>query len=83
MKLFLSILAMLPQIINAVKVIEEFLPIPGKGKEKLGLITSIATDLGGEAATMVPIIERIVARVVGFANAFGIFKKVEPPAPSA
>lgn len=79
MKLFFQILEMLPKIIAAVKMIEEFLPIPGLGKAKLKLITDIAEELGGEAKTMIPTITKVVGKVVEFANAVGIFKKPVPP----
>lgn len=82
MAMFLMILTLLPKIIEAIRSIEAFLPISGIGKEKLGLITGIALDVGGEAAQMIPTIERVVSRLVSFANAFGIFKKTLPPPPS-
>ena len=77
MATFLAILKMLPAILDAVRSLEAFAPIPEQGKAKLDLILGIANDVGGDALKMVPIITGLVNRIVAFANAVGIFPKAQ------
>lgn len=73
MKKFIQVLELLPKILAAVKMLEEFLPLPKTGKAKLDLILGIASDIGGEAKDLIPIVTNIIDKVVGMANKTGAF----------
>lgn len=75
MKTLLTIIQMLPALIQAVRQIEEFVPLPGAGKQKLELILGIVEDTVDDAKSMIPTIAKVVGRIVGLANAAGVFAK--------
>lgn len=75
MKTFLTIVQMLPGIIEAVKQAEFFISTPGQGQSKLTFILGIIEDTYPDAMTMIDAIKKIVGRVVDLANAAGVFKK--------
>ena len=70
-------LQMIPFIIEAIKKIEEFLPVPGVGKDKLALIRESLSAIFKEVDSIWPAVETLVAALVKMANASGIFKKSE------
>lgn len=75
MKTLLTILQMLPALIQAVKQVEEFVPVPGAGKQKLDLIIGIIEDTFEDAKGMLPTIAKVVGRIVNLANSTGVFAK--------
>jgi hypothetical protein len=74
MATLLAILRMLPDLISAIQSVEEFAPLPGNGKAKLDLVLGIITDVYADASKLTPQITVVVARIVAFANALGIFR---------
>ena len=74
MKTLLMILRLIPALIQAVKAAEDFIPLPGAGKEKLDMILGIITDTYEDAKAIVPAITKVVARIVSAANVTGVFK---------
>ncbi len=71
----LSIIQLIPALIQAVDAAEKFVPIPGAGKAKLDFVLGVITDTYTEAAKLVPQITAVITRIVGLANAAGVFKK--------
>ena len=71
----LFIIKLIPAVIEIIKTVEAMFPIPGAGKEKLKLVHDMLSEVYGNLETMWPTIEKIVAKVVEFANAVGAFKK--------
>lgn len=74
MKTFLQVMAMLPGIISAVKQAEEFIPLPGQGKAKLDFTLGVISDTVDAAGEILPVVAKVVARVVDLANATGAFQ---------
>ncbi len=75
MKTLIQIVQMLPSLISAVKAAEEFVPQPGQGKSKLDFVLGVISDTVGEIGDLIPAVTKIVARIVGLANATGVFRK--------
>jgi len=84
MKFFLMFMQLAPTIIDLVKKVEELIPGPGKGQEKLDLVlntvntatagsTEVAAAIAGHDLT--GSIKALVATTVATANAAGVFKK--------
>lgn len=83
MKWLILAFQLFPYILDAVKAIEGAAPLPGQGKEKLALITSIAEvvyDAAGDVVKDLPkgntisLIIGIVDKTVGVLNKIGVFK---------
>ena len=74
MSTLLTILGLIPNLIKAVQAAEEFAPLAGNGKAKLDLVLGIITDVYADAGKLIPQITAVIARIVSFANALGIFK---------
>ena len=74
MKTLIMILQLLPVLIEAVRSVEALLPLSGFGKEKLEFVLGIVEDTHADVEDIQPIIIRIIMRIVGLANATGIFK---------
>lgn len=74
MKTLLMILQLLPALLEAVRSMESMLPLPGKGKEKLDLVLGVIDDTQADIQDIRPLIVKMIARIVGFANATGVFK---------
>lgn len=77
MKTLLAVIQLLPALIQAVKQVEEFIPIPGQGKAKLEMILGVIDDTYEDARAIMPTIAKVVARIVSLANATGVFRKAE------
>lgn len=77
MNTVLTILSMIPAIINAIKAIEEAIPMSGKGKEKADMVVAIITAAGDGAKELIPAIQKVISVVVATLNATGVFKKSE------
>jgi hypothetical protein len=73
MKTLILILQLVPAIIEAVKAAEAFIPLPGQGKNKLDFVLGVIQDTYADAASIIPIITKVIARVVSLANITGIF----------
>lgn len=78
MQTLLMILSLIPNIIKAIAAIEEFIPISGQGKTKLDLILGVITDAYEDAGKIIPLVTKVIARIVAAANALGIFSKGGP-----
>ena len=77
-----TIIALLPIIIDAVKVIEAAFPQGGQGAAKLEAVRATvasayesATDVSGSFSAIWPAIQSAVSAIVGIANSAGVFKK--------
>lgn len=77
-----AVLALLPLILEAVKVIEAALPESGRGAEKLALIRAAlesafasASDTAGSFDQIWPALQSTVSAVVGLFNSVGLFRK--------
>jgi len=80
MKTLLQILQLLPELIKAVLAVETLLPLPGRGPEKLTLVLGVIEDTQADVKGILPTITKVIARIVGFANATGVFgSKAAPP----
>lgn len=77
MKTLIFILQLIPSIIEAVKAAEAFIPLPGQGKAKLEFVLGVIQDTYHDAAGIIPIITKVIARIVGLANVTGVF--IAPP----
>lgn len=71
--MLLRILQLLPTLLEAVRAVEMFLPLPGHGKEKLALVLGIIEDTQTDIEAIRPIIVKVIGRIVGFANRTGEF----------
>jgi hypothetical protein len=67
----LQILQLLPAIFAAVRAIEEALPLPDKGREKLDLALEAITAANESLTAFIPQLTKVVAAVVRFYNATG------------
>ena len=76
MKTLITILQLLPVIIDVVKALETAIPVPGAGKEKLDTILGVVSDVAGNASELIPVITATIARVVSLFNRTGVFAKV-------
>lgn len=87
MNTLLAYFKLFPLVLGAVKSLEEHIPLPGKGKEKLDLLVSVATDAfnaeenvreelgkGFTADRLVGIITTIAGTVVSILKRTGVFK---------
>ena len=75
MEKVLMILKMLPALFTAIKAVEEVLPVPGAGRDKLQLIREIMEGTYGAISELWPAIEIAIAAIVKLFNAKGIFVK--------
>lgn len=70
----LAALKMIPVIIKAVRAIEEEIPLPKKGKEKLDFVLDVVEKANDTALNLKPIAEVIVNAAVKLYKATGIFR---------
>jgi len=82
MKILLMVLQMLPLLLEVIKSVEKFIPGSGNGKEKLIMVKDIITTTYTEAATLMPVIEKIVGIAVSTANKTGAFDEAKPVVPA-
>lgn len=75
MKTFLLIIELLPAIVEAVKEAEKLVPLPGAGKAKLDFVLGLITDTVGDVSDAIGPISKVISRIVGLANATGVFGK--------
>lgn len=69
MKYALMFLQMIPAIIDAMRKIEEFLPVAGLGSQKLAMLRESLMKIWKEVDAVWPAIETVVALLVKAANA--------------
>ena len=84
MKNVLAILKLLPELLAAIRAVEEAIPLPGQGRKKLEFILDImklvheaSAEISREVTwdRLVALIVPVITRVVGFYNEVGIFTK--------
>jgi hypothetical protein len=73
MKVFMSILAIIPAMMGIIASIERLFPQANVGGEKLNLLKTILSEAYGGVAGMWAPLEKIAAAVVAFANKIGAF----------
>jgi len=75
MQVFLTIVKLIPALIALVKEIEEAIPEPGQGAEKLSAFRKIFEAAYSGFEEIWPVIERVVSVLVELFNSTGMFKK--------
>ena len=75
METALNVFKFIPALIAAIKSLEEFMPVDGKGKEKLQMISDMFAATYENASAVWPYLAKIATILVTGANALGIFKK--------
>lgn len=77
MKTLVSILQLVPALIEMIKAVEAMWPegSKGKGKEKLTLINQLLEAAYGGISEMWPMIEKMIAAIVSVFNSNGTFSK--------
>lgn len=75
MKQILLMLQLLPTLIQAVKSVEEAIPVPKSGKEKLDLVLETIRSTGEDIGVLAPAIVKVVTKVVETFNSLDIFKR--------
>ena len=71
----LTILALIPRLIEAIKSVEAAVPLSGKGKEKMEAILDIMKDTGEDISGILPLISKTISRLVSLFNQTGVFQK--------
>jgi hypothetical protein len=74
MKTLIRVFQLLPGIIEAVKAMENFVPLPKQGQAKLDAILGIVKDTYGDIEDLVPIVTKIIGRIVALGNKTGVFQ---------
>lgn len=88
MNTLLIVLQMLPLVLDAVRAVEQAIPLPGQGRKKLDLVLDIlrtAYDGGVVDAArefswqkLVTIVVPMITRIVALHNELGLFQKSTP-----
>ena len=77
MQVLLQVLALIPALITLIKEIEKVIPASGQGEAKLTAVRQIL-EAGYEGISAIwPVIEKVVAVLVGLFNSAGVFAKSE------
>jgi len=87
MNTLLIILKIFPVVLQAVRAVEEAIPLPGQGQKKLDLVLAIlkqAYDASTELQSfswdkLVAVVVPMIASVVGLFNELGLFQKSAQP----
>lgn len=74
MSKLLMALRLIPVVLKAVRSIEEEIPLPKKGKEKLDFVLDVVEKANDTALNVRPIVEPIVNAAVKLFKVTGIFK---------
>lgn len=74
MNTLLSIIKLLPAIIDAVKAAEQFVPISGAGKAKLEFVLGVIQDTSADLGALTETITKVITRIVSLGNATGVLK---------
>ena len=75
MQVFLQIVALIPALIQLIKEIEAVFPQSGQGAAKLTAIRQIIEATYSGLAEIWPVLEKVVAALVGLFNSTGVFGK--------
>ena len=75
MNAILSILGIMPVIIQTIKAIEAAIPNAGQGKAKLDAVLEIITNLDESFQQYLPQLSTVIGTLVKLFNAVGLFKK--------
>ena len=84
MNTLLIVLRIFPLILGAVKAVEEAIPLPGQGKQKLDLVLDViksaydaSTDLASSFSwqKLVALVVPMISQIVALHNALGLFQK--------
>lgn len=75
---YLSILALVPQLIELIKSIESVYPNSGQGANKLQLVLDLVLSLNKDLAPLIPQITSVISVLVSFMNKIGLFKSSTP-----
>lgn len=88
MNTLLIVLQMLPLVLDAVRAVEQAIPLPGQGRKKLDLVLDIlrtayeggVVDVAREFSwqKLVTIVVPMIARIVDLHNELGLFQKTPP-----
>ena len=87
MNTLLIILKIFPVVLQAVKAVEDAIPLPGQGQKKLDLVLAIlkqAYDASTELQSfswdkLVAVVVPMIANIVGLFNELGLFQKSAQP----
>jgi hypothetical protein len=71
---FFQIIQLIRYIGELVKTVEQQIPLPGKGKEKLEFVLSVVDAAAVQAGESVAQVADIVGKWVGLFNKTGVFK---------
>lgn len=77
MQVFLQIVQLIPALIALIREIEKVIPQSGQGAAKLTAIRQIIEAAYGGLSEIWPVIEKVVAVLVGLFNSTGVFGKSE------
>ena len=87
MNTILTVLRLLPLVIDAVKAVEAAIPLPGKGHEKLDLVLNVIKSAYDASASLakefsfeklVTLVVPMINQIVALHNALGLFQKSTP-----
>jgi len=73
MDTFLKIVALIPALIALIKEIEKVIPTSGAGSAKLEAVKKILEAAYDGISGIWPVIEKVVAALVGLFNSTGVF----------
>jgi hypothetical protein len=74
METLVTILRLMPLVIQTVRAVEELVPVQGQGKAKLDMVLGVVNDSTQDAQTIAPVVARVVGRIVDLCNATGVFQ---------
>jgi len=77
MQVFLQIVQLIPALIQLIKEIEAVIPTSGQGEAKLTAVRQILEAAYEGISELWPVIEKVVAILVGLFNSAGVFGKSE------
>ena len=92
MPTFLLIMQLFPLVLNAVKAVEQSIPLPGQGQKKLDLVLNVlkqAYDASTELSAhfswdkLVAVVTPMITQIVSLHNDLGVFVKPKPAAKPA
>ncbi|MBZ5618940.1 MAG: hypothetical protein LAQ69_09485 [Acidobacteriia bacterium] len=88
MNILLIILKLFPLLLSAIKAVEEAIPLPGQGKQKLDLVLGViksAYDAGTDLSAsfswekLLTVVVPMINQIVALHNALGLFQKSAQP----
>ncbi|MBI4910964.1 MAG: hypothetical protein HY820_45560 [Acidobacteria bacterium] len=88
MNTLITALKLLPLVLAAVKAVEDAIPLPGQGKQKLDLVLDViksayeaSTSLSKEFSLekLITLVVPMINQIVALHNALGLFQKSAQP----